>query len=259
MRVFFLCVLGMVTSSLWAQTAPDQPQERTDANSRLAHQQLVAKAGQGTIDVYFVGDSITRRWGATDYPQLLAHWRENFFGWNAGNFGWGGDSTQHILWRLQNGELRGVRPKVFVILAGTNNLSSLKSIDEVGEVARGVLEIVKTCRQAAPQATVVLMGIFPRQDIPDAAAKVERLNKLLEKAADGKQVRFVDLHDKFVDEQGQIRAGLFPDKLHPALPAYQIWAEALKPIFTEVLGPPAPTDSAPPPTGDPSAGPTKQL
>lgn len=253
MRVLILCVVGMITSSVSAQTAPDQPQERTDANSRLAHQQLVAKAGQGTIDVYFVGDSITRRWGATDYPQLLAHWREHFLGWNAGNFGWGGDSTQHILWRLQNGELKGVRPKVFVVLAGTNNLSGLRSIDEVDAVARGAMEIVKTCRQAAPDATIVLMGVFPRQDILDAAAKVERLNRLLEKGADGKQVRFVDLHDKFVDEQGQIRAGLFPDKLHPALPAYQIWAEALKPIFTEVLGPPAKTDSAPPPTGDPSA------
>lgn len=259
MRVLFLCVAGMITSSVLAQTAPDQPQERTDANSRLAHQQLVAKAGQGTIDVYFVGDSITRRWGATDYPQLLAHWRENFFGWNAGNFGWGGDSTQHILWRLQHGELKGVRPKVFVVLAGTNNLPSLKSIDEVDAVARGVMEIVKTCRQAAPDATIVLMGVFPRHDVPDATKKVERLNRLLEKGADGKQVRFVDLHDKFVDEQGQLRAGLFPDKLHPALPAYQIWAEALKPILTEVLGPPAKTDSAPPPTGDPSAGPTKQL
>lgn len=258
MRVCVLCVMGMTTSSVLAQFAPDQPQERVDTNSRLAHQQLVAKAGQGTIDVYFVGDSITRRWGATDYPQLLAHWRENFFGWNVGNFGWGGDSTQHILWRLRNGELKGVRPKVFVVLAGTNNLSSAKSIDDVDAIACGVLEIVRTCRQAAPQATVVLMGVFPRQDIPDAASKVGRLNTRLEKGADGKQVRFVDLHDKFVDEQGQLRAGLFPDKLHPALPAYQLWAEALKPIFTEMLGPPAKTDSAPPPTGDPSAGPTRQ-
>ncbi len=142
MRVIFLCVAGMITSSVSAQTAPDQPQERTDANSRLAHQQLVAKAGQGTIDVYFVGDSITRRWGATDYPQLLAHWREHFLGWNAGNFGWGGDSTQHILWRLQNGELKGVRPKVFVVRAGTINLSGLKAMVEVDAVARGVTEIV---------------------------------------------------------------------------------------------------------------------
>ena len=87
-----------------------------------AHAQLLEKARAGRIDVYFVGDSITRRWGATDYPDLLANWRQNFFGWNAANFGWGADRTQNILWRLENGELDGVNPKVIVMLAGTNNV-----------------------------------------------------------------------------------------------------------------------------------------
>ena len=53
----------------------NQPAPRTDRNSRIAHEQLVAKATQGGIDVYFLGDSITRRWGATDYPEFLANWR----------------------------------------------------------------------------------------------------------------------------------------------------------------------------------------
>ena len=72
--------------------------------------------------MYFVGDSITRRWGATDYLDFLAHWKQSFHGWNAANFGWGADSTQHMLWRLQNGELDGVNPKAIVVLAGTNNV-----------------------------------------------------------------------------------------------------------------------------------------
>ena len=146
-----------------------------------------------------------------------------------------------------------MRPKVFVVLAGTNNLPGAKSAEDVEAIARGVMAIVETCRQASPQAIIVLMGVFPRQDLPDAAAKINQLNASLEKSADGKQVRFLNLQDKLVDEHGQIRAELFPDKLHPALPAYQIWADALKPLFTELLGPPAKTDSAPPPTGDPSA------
>ena len=89
-----------------------------------AHAQLLEKARAGGIDVYFIGDSITRRWGATDYPDLLANWRQNFFGWNAGNFGWGADLTQNILWRLEHGELDGVNPKVIVIQAGTNNIGA---------------------------------------------------------------------------------------------------------------------------------------
>src|SRR4051794_4549061 len=74
----------------------DRPAPRTDQNSMIAHAQLLEKARAGGIDVYFVGDSITRRWGATDYPELLANWRQNFLGWNAGDFGWGADKTQNI-------------------------------------------------------------------------------------------------------------------------------------------------------------------
>src|SRR5258707_829668 len=95
-----------------------QALEREDNNSKIAHTQLLAKTKQGQIDVYFEGDSITRRWGGTDYPQLLTNWKENFKGWNAADFGWGADRTQNILWRLQNGELDGVNPKVVVLLAG---------------------------------------------------------------------------------------------------------------------------------------------
>jgi hypothetical protein len=100
----------------------DRAAPRTDSNSSIAHTQLLEKAAKGGIDVYFVGDSIARRWGATDYPELLANWRQNFWGWNAADFGWGADKTQHILWRLEHGELDGVNPKIIVILAGTNNV-----------------------------------------------------------------------------------------------------------------------------------------
>src|SRR5207249_7889808 len=103
-----------------------RPQPRTDSNSLLAHQQLVQKAKQGGIDVYFVGDSITRRWGAADpqYQYLLENWRTNFFGWNAGNFGWGADRIENILWRLETGELDGVNPRAIVVLAGINNVGT---------------------------------------------------------------------------------------------------------------------------------------
>src|SRR6516164_466295 len=104
---------------------PTSPVARTDRNSRTAHEQLLEKARKGRIDVYFVGDSITRRWGATDYPDFLANWKRNFHGWNAANFGWGGDTVQNILWRLENGELaENTHPRIFVLMAGTNNLAS---------------------------------------------------------------------------------------------------------------------------------------
>ncbi len=223
---------------------------RTDPNSLVAHSQLLAKAKQGGIDVYFEGDSITRRWGATDYPDLLANWKQNFFGWNAADFGWGADQTQNILWRLENGELDAVNPKVVVLLAGTNNLGH-----GAEDVARGVQAIVGAIQTKAPAATVIVMGLFPRNDDTALMPVIDRINGDLSKIADGRKVRYLNINDKLAGSDGRLLNGMMnvKDKLHPTAKAYQIWADALKPIFTELLGPPAAVDHAPPPTGDPSA------
>jgi hypothetical protein len=77
---------------------------------------LLQKARAGHIEVYFEGDSIARRWGATGSPELLANRNQSLFDWNTAEFGWGGDKTENILWRLENGELDGVNPKIIVLL-----------------------------------------------------------------------------------------------------------------------------------------------
>jgi len=249
---------AVATSTAAGQWPADKATPRTDSNSMLAHRQLLAKRTQGKIDVYFEGNSITRRWGATDYPQFLANWRQNFTGWNAADFGWGADRIEHMLWRLENGELDGVNPKVIVILAGTNNVGKVPGGDEkVADITRGLRALVNLAHTKAPNATIVLTGIFPRGDNPATAkeinAEIARINANLARMADGKSIRYVNVNDKLVDSTGTPRAELFMDGLHPALAGYQIWADALKPILTELLGPPASTDQAPPPTGDPSA------
>jgi lysophospholipase L1-like esterase len=235
--------------------AADVPVSRNDANSLVAHAQLLEKAKQGHIDVYFEGDSITRRWGATDYPELLANWNHNFFGWNAADFGWGGDKTQNILWRLNNGELDSVNPKVVVLLAGTNNLGSAASDDQaVADITKGLEAILTTVRGKAPDAVIVVTAILPRNDKMAFLPIIQKINANLATMADGKRVRFVSINDKLADADGKLLAGMMnPDNMHPAAPTYQIWADALKPILTELLGPPAAQDHAPPPTGDPSA------
>src|SRR5688500_19574712 len=113
-RSFSLCLLpfAFALTASTASAQADRPTPRTARNSQIAHEQRLEKARRGRIDVYFAGGSITRRWGALDYPEFLAHWRQMFFGWNAANFGWGGDRVEHILWRMQNGELDSVNPKV---------------------------------------------------------------------------------------------------------------------------------------------------
>jgi lysophospholipase L1-like esterase len=234
----------------------DRPAPRTDQNSMTAHAQLLEKAKHGRIDVYFLGDSIVRRWGALDYPDLLANWNANFYGWNAGNFGWGADRTQHILWRIENGELDGVNPKVIVLLAGTNNVGALPRDEQASAaIARGVKAIVELCQRKAPQATIILTAIFPRNDNMAVMPAIDRINGELAAFSDGRRVRFLNVNDRLADASGVLMPGVVNerDKLHPTLKGYQIWAEALKPMLRELLGPPAATDLAPPPTGDPSA------
>ncbi|HYK60677.1 MAG TPA: GDSL-type esterase/lipase family protein [Bryobacteraceae bacterium] len=254
------CAALALTCISFAQPpAPaDQAAPRTDANSMLAHQQLLEKVKQGRTDVYFEGDSIVRRWGAVDYPDLLANWNRNFFGWNAADFGWGADRIENILWRLENGELDGIKPKVIVLLAGTNNVGNRPPAEgeeiKAAEITRGLEAMLKLMRAKAPDATIILMAIFPRNDNMAVMPLIDRVNENLARLADGRKTRFLSINDKLADKDGKLFDGMMnPDKLHPTSKAYQIWADALKPIFQELLGPPAQQDHAPPPTGDPGA------
>jgi lysophospholipase L1-like esterase len=250
-------VCGLAIAALLRAQA-DRPAARQDNNSRLAHEQLLAKAKLGRIDLYFEGDSITRRWGATDYPQLLENWKQNFFGWNAANFGWGADRVENILWRLENGELDGVNPKVLVLLAGTNNVGNKvppEGIDAtVEDVTKGLQAVVNSLQSKAPDAVLIMMGIFPRNDNMEVMPVIDRINANLSGMADGRKIRYLNINNRLADSDGKLYEGVMnADRLHPALKGYQIWADALKPLFNELLGPPAKEDRAPPPTGDPSA------
>ena len=253
-----MTALGNLAAAIAGQSAPaNRAVSRTDQNSLTAHAQLIEKAHRGGIDVYFEGDSIVRRWGATDYTEFLANWRRNFFGWNAADFGWGADTTQNILWRLQNGELDDVQPKVIVLLAGTNNIGKTPPVGDdaarVADVAGGIEAIVQLMRMKAPQAVIIVTAIFPRDDNVAAQPTIDRINARIAMLADGRSIRYLNINDKLTDASGRLLAGVMNDGLHPSLTGYQIWADALKPILTELLGPPTTEDHAPPPTGDPSA------
>jgi lysophospholipase L1-like esterase len=239
------------------QPRADQPVARTDANSLAAHAQLLEKARAGRIDVYFEGDSIVRRWGATDYPELLENWRRNFFGWNAANFGWGADRIENILWRLDNGEMDGANPRIIVLQAGTNNIGARAPAGAgalVEDITRGLRAVVDVMRAKAPEAVIILTGIFPRNDNMAAMPVIDAVNRNLAQFADGKMIRYLNINHQLADAGGRLFEGMMnTDQLHPSVRGYQVWADALKPIFAEILGPPAAEDFAPPPTGDPAA------
>src|ERR1035437_2278806 len=194
------------------------------------HDDYVALAKKGGVDLYFIGDSITDGW----HGGGKVVWEKEFGGWKPANFGIGGDQTQHVLWRLKNGGLGGVSPKVFVIMIGTNNLG--RHTNE--EIAAANAAIVKELQAKAPQAKILLLGVFPRgkEAANPNRPRIKEINAALAKMDDGKNVKYLDFGQKFLAQDGTLPADVMPDALHPNEKGYQIWADAIKPVLTEWLG-----------------------
>lgn len=230
-------------SSQNASAGPaDRPAARNDDPTWVnKHKELVERAKKGNIDLYFAGDSITRRWEATH----RANWDQNFGGWKAADFGAGGDRTQNLLYRIENGELDGVHPKVIVLMIGTNNVGfvPVAGSDEalVEDVTRGIKACLDAMRRKAPGAKILLMGITPRNTNGSTALMptISKINERIARFADGKTIRFLNINDKLADKDGKLYDGMTDDGLHLTDKGYQVWADAMRPILTEWLGPPA--------------------
>lgn len=219
--------------SLLAHSAVE-PAPRTDAGWTQRQESLNQRAteGVGRAQVVFIGDSITQGWegaGKEVWARYYAHR-------NAVNLGIGGDRTQHVLWRLENGNLpSGLKPKAAVVMIGTNNSNG--EDNSVEQIAEGVAAIVAKLRSRLPDTTVLLVPIFPRGENPNPQrGKLNQVNQILQKLADGKAVRWVDFGHRFVDSKGLIPRDLMPDFLHLSPAAYGIWAESLEPHLSAVLG-----------------------
>jgi lysophospholipase L1-like esterase len=216
----------------------DFPAEKNDVSGKFMerHRAFLERAKGGPIDLLFLGDSITERWA--ENPLL---WDKYFGAYHPANFGIGGDQTQHLLWRLTHGELDGIHPKAVVLLIGTNNTGS-HSAAEIAGATRRTLRII---REKAPEAKVVLLGVFPRgarlnrngslDDGVQRMAVIRELNPLLAQLADGNRVHYLDLTQKFLAADGTIPKELMPDQLHLSAEGYRVWAEGMQAKLSELL------------------------
>ena len=188
--------------------------------------------GDGEYDVVMVGDSITHRWEREggEGRELFAELRKTY---RILNLGIGGDQTQHVLWRLANGELEGYRAKMFTVMIGTNNGGR-----DVAGIAEGVGRIVALIRERHPESKVVLMPIFPRGARPDDRMRAanEKVNAIIAKIPDGKDVIWLDFNKNFLKEDGTLTKEVMNDLLHPNERGYQIWLDAILPVFREICG-----------------------
>jgi lysophospholipase L1-like esterase len=202
------------------------------------HQAYVNQAKQGGIDLLMVGDSITQGWPGPG----KAVWDKYYGAMKAAQFGVGYDRTQHVLWRLQNGEGEGFSPKVVELLIGTNNLGP----NTPAEAAEGVAAVVQELRHRFPTAKILLLGIFPRGLPTDPVRQsVAAVNQTIAKLDDGHQVFYLDIGAKFLDANGVIAPEIMRDRLHPTEKGYEIWAAATAELLNKLLNLTAATSSIP--------------
>jgi lysophospholipase L1-like esterase len=192
------------------------------------HESFLERAKQGDIDLLFVGDSITQGWKGSGKEV----W-ERFYGpRKSANFGIGGDRTQHVLWRLENGEIDGISPKVVVLMIGTNNVGD----NSPEQIADGIKAIVGKLRTKLPESKILLLAVFPRDET--RSARRERLiavNERISKLAEDKMVTFLDIGQHFLDEDGTLSKDIMPDYLHLSSKGYRIWADAMEPTLWSLL------------------------
>jgi lysophospholipase L1-like esterase len=228
----------LIIVPLWLTTAfllghsAIEPTPRPDSNWQERHRLLTQRASDAgeAAQVIFIGDSITQGWEGAGKEI----WAEYYTPRNAVNLGIGGDRTQHVLWRLQNGNLDGLQPKAAVVMIGTNNSNG--EDNSVPQIADGIAAIVRELRTRLPETKILLVAIFPRSENPTAQrGRILSVNQVIRNLADDEHVLWVDFGHKFLDRDGLIPAELMPDYLHLSPKGYEIWAQTIEPMLNQIL------------------------
>ena len=213
------------------------PVPRTGTSTNRQSQVLQrAKDNPGPCDIAFIGDSITQGWEGPGKNVWT-----NFYGnRKCLNFGVGGDQTQHVLWRFENGQIDGIKPKAAVLMIGTNNSNKNRAgVEDYSEeeILEGVQAIVKQIRSRLPETKLLVVGIFPRaKTFTTQRGKILQINQALAKVADGNMIHYVDFGSQLIEADGSISKQIMPDALHLTEKGYTIWAEAIEPKLKELLG-----------------------
>ncbi len=206
------------------------PASREDDWWQKRHNQMNERVKKGNVDLLFIGDSITQGWEGAGKEVWSKYYEKR----NAVNLGIGGDRTQHVLWRLEHGNIDGIKPKAAVLMIGTNNSGT----DTPEHIAEGVAAIVGKLRKALPETKILVLAIFPRgKDDQDPKRQVNmKANESIAKLADNKSVFYQDLANDFLEDDRALSKKIMPDLLHLSQGGYEIWAQAIEPTLVTLLG-----------------------
>ena len=199
---------------------------------KTRHKQKLAELEnkQGQVNLLFVGDSIIHDW---ENHQPI--WDQYYQHHHTLNLGFSGDRTEHVLWRLQNGEINRIAPKVTVLMIGTNNTGD--RMDSAEHTALGIREIIDELKQRLPTTKILVLGIFPRAKYPhnDIRTRNEAINRRIADFADNERVFYLDINQHFLDKKGILAEKIMPDLVHPNAEGYRIWAAAMEPALQQLL------------------------
>jgi lysophospholipase L1-like esterase len=233
LTILILAVFAVTGTA--AEDSPSVPKERTDHIWISQNKEIndSIKKMEGKIDLAFVGDSITRRWTGKENQES---WNKYWGSYRAVNMGIGGDATQNVLWRLENGQLDGYQARVFVVMIGTNNCWG-KQPPPADDVAAGIKKILDLIQSKQPQAKILLLSILPTGKKPQTGLELRAaINKLISKFAGG-PVHYMDITAKFLEPDATIsKDAMLKDFLHLAPKGYEIWSEAIKDKVKELMG-----------------------
>jgi len=209
---------------------------KMDAKFAQRHADFLRRDGQGNIGLVFLGDSITEGWF---WDHNSAIWDAHFGKYNPMDFGIGGDKAQHVLWRIEHGELDGIHPKVLVLLIGTNNIGY-----PAADILRADRKIVAEIHDKLPDARLLLLAIFPRgadpkdPNVAEMRAKIKFVNEGLATLDDSVKTRYLDIGGKLMSPDGSLPKTIMPDALHVNHDGYEIWADAMQPLLDEMMNQP---------------------
>ena len=195
------------------------------------HESMNNRVKQGNVDLLVIGDSITEGWEGAGKEVWNKYYKDR----HAVNLGISGDQTQHVLWRLENGNIEGISPKLAMLMIGTNNANAKHSSDDI---VAGVKAIVEKLREKLPGTKILVLGIFPRgaDDNNPIRQTNMKANEGIAKLADNEMVFYLDINDKLLDSDRKLSKDIMPDLLHPNAKGYKIWAEAVEPTIAKLMG-----------------------
>tara|TARA_R110000850_G_scaffold42454_35_gene109002 strand:+ start:263 stop:1015 length:753 start_codon:yes stop_codon:yes gene_type:complete len=240
-----LFVIIVLTSSISAQDSSESLALAPvpHPGKEKLHESFNAISKEGEAQLVFLGDSITYGWSAKGQEVWAQYWASM----KPANFGIGGDRTEHVLWRLQNGNYDGLDPKLTVLMIGTNNTGHQgRAMKEHGgavyqssakQTAEGVAAILDLLKEKQPQMKILMLAIFPRgADSNDPKRQQnEATNALMAKLADDKTVFYMDINQEFLEDDGSLSKEIMPDLLHPNATGYEIWAEGIEGKVKELM------------------------